>query len=99
MSSTSSSNFEPLVVLHFTNTTPAATKEWVIKRLTASQEEHDGADLLVRYDTDSESHVSLLSFASSPFGEFCRLEQYPSDRCHASSFAGRRRRITNEKVL
>ena len=64
MSSTPSPNFEPLVVLHFTNTVPAATKEWVIKRLTASQEENDGADLLVRYDTDPESHVS------SPFFRF-----------------------------
>jgi len=52
--------FEPLVVLEFSPTTPAVTKEWVIKRLTASHEEDEGADLLVRYDTDPESHVRIL---------------------------------------
>jgi hypothetical protein len=52
--------FEPLVVLEFSPTTPAVIKEWVIKRLTASHEEDEGADLLVRYDTDPESHVRIL---------------------------------------
>ncbi|CAF1311319.1 unnamed protein product [Adineta steineri] len=56
----SSSNFEPLVVLQFSSTIPDVTKEWVIKRLTASQEENDGADLLVRYDMDPESHNNIL---------------------------------------
>ena len=59
MSSYENSNFEPLVVIHFASTTPDETKEWVIKRLTASQDEDDGAGLLVRYDTDPESHVSI----------------------------------------
>ena len=61
MSTASNVNFEPLVVLHFSNATPAATKEWVISRLTASQDDNDGADLLVRYDPDPESHVSVES--------------------------------------
>ncbi|CAF1291293.1 unnamed protein product [Adineta steineri] len=56
----SSSTFEPLVVLQFSSTIPDVTKEWVIKRLTASQEENDGADLLVRYDMDPESHNNIL---------------------------------------
>ncbi|CAF4351236.1 unnamed protein product, partial [Adineta steineri] len=56
----SSSNFEPLVVLQFSSTIPDVTKEWVIKRLTASQVENDGADLLVRYDMDPESHNNIL---------------------------------------
>jgi hypothetical protein len=60
MSSSENSIFEPLVVLHFSPTTPTATKEWVIKRFTASQNEDDGADLLVRYDTDPESHVNIF---------------------------------------
>ncbi|CAF1211313.1 unnamed protein product [Adineta ricciae] len=60
MSTASNANFEPLVVLHFSNATPAATKEWVINRLTASQNDNDGADLLVRYDPDPESHNNIL---------------------------------------
>ncbi len=60
MSSYENSMFEPLVVLEFSPTTPAVIKEWVIKRLTASHEEDEGADLLVRYDTDPESHVRIL---------------------------------------
>ncbi len=60
MSSSENSMFEPLVVLEFSPTTPAVTKQWVIKRLTASHEEDEGADLLVRYDTDPESHVRML---------------------------------------
>jgi hypothetical protein len=62
MSSSENSNFEPLVVLQFSPKTPAETKEWVIKRLTASQDEDEGADLLVRYDTDPESHVRFFVF-------------------------------------
>ncbi|CAF3286759.1 unnamed protein product [Rotaria sp. Silwood2] len=60
MTSYENSNFEPLVVLHFSPTTPDETKNWVIKRLTARQDEDDGADLLVRYDTDPESHNNIL---------------------------------------
>jgi hypothetical protein len=60
MSSHPDPSFEPLVVLHFSPTTPVQTKEWVIKRLTASQDEDEGAGLLVRYDTDPESHVRIL---------------------------------------
>ena len=57
--SSSSDNliFEPLIVIHFSPTTPNETKDWVIKRFTASHDEDEGADLLVRYDTDPESHV------------------------------------------
>jgi hypothetical protein len=62
MASHENPNFEPLVVLHFTPTTPDVTKQWVIKRLTASQDEDDGAGLLVRYDTDAESHVRINFF-------------------------------------
>ena len=60
MSSYEGSNFEPLVVLQFSSTTPTVTKEWAIKRLVASQDEGDGAGLLVRYDTDPESRVRIL---------------------------------------
>ena len=60
MSAHEGSNFEPLVVLQFSSTAPTATKEWAIKRLVASQDEGDGAGLLVRYDTDPESHVRIL---------------------------------------
>lgn len=56
--------FEPLVVLEFSPTTPSVTKEWAIKRLTASNDEGDGADLLVRYDTDPECHVRIFSSSS-----------------------------------
>lgn len=59
MSSHDNSNFEPLVVIHFSPQTPDETKNWMIKRLTASPDENDGADLLVRYDNDPESHVRL----------------------------------------
>lgn len=50
-------NFEPLVVLQFSNSTPAATKEWVIRRLTANHHEDQGANLLVRYESSSEYNV------------------------------------------
>jgi hypothetical protein len=57
--------FEPLVVLQFAPVTPDSTKDWVIKRLTASQDEDDGAGLLVRYDNDPESHVRRFSLICS----------------------------------
>ena len=61
MSSYENQNFSPLVVLEFSPLTPVETKEWVIKRLTASQDEDDGAGLLVRYESDPESHVRISS--------------------------------------
>ena len=61
MSSYGNDKFEALVVLQFAPLTPEPTKEWVIKRLIASQDEDDGAGLLARYDTDPESHVRRLS--------------------------------------
>ena len=57
MSSAENSTFEPLVVLQFSPNTPSETKDWVIKRFTASHDQDEGGDLLVRYDTDPESHV------------------------------------------
>ena len=57
--------FETLVVLQFSPLTPAATKEWVIRRLTASQDEDDGAGLLARFDKDPESHVRVPSLLES----------------------------------
>ena len=57
--------FETLVVLQFSPLTPAATKEWVIQRLTASQDEDDGAGLLARFDKDPESHVRVPSLLES----------------------------------
>jgi hypothetical protein len=60
MFSSENSTFEPLVVLQFSPTTPTETKEWVIKRFTAKHDEDEGADLLVRYDTDPESHVRIF---------------------------------------
>ena len=65
METTTNEKFEPLVVLEFSPTTPNVTKEWVIKRLIASQDEDDGADLLVRYDSDPESHVRMKFFSLS----------------------------------
>ncbi|CAF5189126.1 unnamed protein product, partial [Rotaria magnacalcarata] len=50
------SNFEPLIVIHFSSETPEETKNWMIERLIAKQDEDNGAALLVRYDSDSESH-------------------------------------------
>jgi hypothetical protein len=60
MTSYDDPNFSPLVVLQFSPLAPAETKEWVIKRLTASQDEDEGAGLLVRYDPDPESHVKIF---------------------------------------
>lgn len=62
MSSTENSTFEPLVVLQFSPNTPSETKEWVIQRFSASHDQDEGADLLVRYDTDPESHVRKQDF-------------------------------------
>ncbi|CAF0803540.1 unnamed protein product [Rotaria sordida] len=53
-------DFKPLVVLHFSSTTPDETKNWVVKRLIARPDEDDGAGLLVRYETDPESHNDIL---------------------------------------
>ncbi len=62
MSSSEDSIFEPLVVLQFSPTTPTVTKEWAIRRFTAGHDQEDGAGLLVRYDTDPESHVRKIVF-------------------------------------
>jgi hypothetical protein len=61
MSSDENETFEPLVVLQFSASTPAVTKEWVIKRLTAKRHEDEGADLLVRYEPTPENKVKLWS--------------------------------------
>ncbi|CAF1198507.1 unnamed protein product [Rotaria sordida] len=60
MSSRENEDFEPLVVLQFSSSTPPATKEWVIKRLTANPNDDQGAGLLARYDTDPESDKRVI---------------------------------------
>jgi hypothetical protein len=62
MSADENENFEPLVVLQLSPSTPAATKEWIIKRLTASHDEDEGAGLLARYEPDPENHVQVFFF-------------------------------------
>ena len=57
MSSDEIDNFEPLVVLQLSPSTPAATKQWIIKRLTASHAEDEGAGLLARFEPNPENHV------------------------------------------
>lgn len=57
--------FESLVVVELSSSTPQQTKDWLIKRLTDSQEQDDGADLLVRYDSDPESHNDILLIGAS----------------------------------
>jgi hypothetical protein len=52
-------NFEPLIVLQLSPTTPTATKEWIINRLTASHDEDEGAGLLARFEPNPENHVKL----------------------------------------
>ncbi|CAF3881681.1 unnamed protein product [Rotaria sp. Silwood2] len=60
MSSDENEDFEPLVVLQFSSSTPRATKEWVIQRLTASHNDDQGAGLLARYDTSPESDNNII---------------------------------------
>jgi hypothetical protein len=62
MSSDKNDNFEPLVVLHLSPSTPAATKQWIIRRLTASHDEDEGAGLLARFEPNPENHVKLFFF-------------------------------------
>ena len=62
MSSSDNENFEPLVVLQFSATTPGAIKEWVVKRITAKQDEDEGADLLARFEATTESRVRFSYF-------------------------------------
>lgn len=57
MSFDENDNFEPLVVIHLAQTTPAATKQWLIKRLTDKHDEDDGADLLARFEYNPDSQV------------------------------------------
>lgn len=71
MSSTENATFEPLVVLEFSPNTPNETKEWVIQRFTASHDQDEGADLLVRYDPDPESHVRDYDFLLHRFLFIC----------------------------
>jgi len=60
MSSNENEDFEPLVVLQLAPTTPAATKEWIIKRLTASHNDDEGACLLARFEPDPENQVIVF---------------------------------------
>ncbi|UJR16383.1 hypothetical protein I4U23_003286 [Adineta vaga] len=53
-------DFEPLVVLQLSPTTPAVTKEWIIHRLTANQYEDEGAGLLARFESNTENRNSLI---------------------------------------
>jgi hypothetical protein len=62
MSSNENEDFEPLVVLQLAPTTPAATKEWIIKRLTASHTDDEGACLLARFEPDPENQVIVFFF-------------------------------------
>lgn len=62
MTSYDSSNFKPLVVIHFSPETPDETKNWLIKRLTAKQDGDNGADLLVRYDPDNVNIYHFTMF-------------------------------------
>ena len=57
MSSEDNENFEPLVVLQLSPATPPATKDWIIKRLTATHGEDEGAGLLARFEPNPENHV------------------------------------------
>lgn len=57
MSYEDNDNFEPLVVLQLSPSTPEVTKQWIIKRLTATQDEDDGAGLLARFEPNPENHV------------------------------------------
>ncbi|CAF1634206.1 unnamed protein product [Adineta ricciae] len=60
MSFDETDDFEPLVVLQLSPTTPAITKEWIIHRLTATQNEDEGAGLLARFERGTESRNSLI---------------------------------------
>jgi hypothetical protein len=62
MSSDKNEDFEPLVVLQLSPSTPAITKEWIIKRLTAKHSEDEGAGLLARYEPDTKKHVKKTFF-------------------------------------
>ena len=55
-------NFEPLVVLQLSLSTPTATKEWVLQRITANRNEDEGAGLLARFEPDPENTVKHLFF-------------------------------------
>jgi hypothetical protein len=61
MPSDENETFEPLVIVQFSLSTPAVTKEWVIKRLTAKRHEDEGAGLLVRYEPTPENKVKFSS--------------------------------------
>lgn len=58
MSSDDSDNFEPLVVIQLSSSTPSVTKQWIINRLTATHNEDEGAGLLARFEPNPENHVN-----------------------------------------
>ena len=53
-------DFEPLVVLQLSPSTPVATKEWIVKRLTANHDEDEGAGLLARFEPNLEQKVKYF---------------------------------------
>lgn len=58
MSSDENNEFEALVVLQFSSSTPTSTKNWVVQRLVDDHHEDDaGAGFLVRWDKDPQSQV------------------------------------------
>ena len=70
MSTEDNENFEPLVVLQLSPSTPAAIKQWIIKRLTASHGEDEGAGLLARFEPNPENHVSNYFIVLGLYGDF-----------------------------
>ena len=54
--------FEPLVVLQFSPSTPATTKTWLVERITARHDDDEGAELLARFENEPDNRVRLLSF-------------------------------------
>jgi hypothetical protein len=50
-------NFDALVVMQFSSSTPAEIKDWTFKRITASHIEDEGAGFLARYETDEHNQV------------------------------------------
>jgi len=61
MSSDENNEFEALVVLQFSSSTPTTTKNWVVQRLTDDHHDDDGgAGFLVRWDKDPQSQNNIL---------------------------------------
>ena len=84
MSFDEADDFEPLVVLQLSPTTPAITKEWIIHRLTASHNEDEGAGLLARFERGTESRVSRTKTIC--YLKLCHFtvsaEQFDCHRCN-----------------